>query len=214
MAVCGTYEEGGFAGAFHFEGGEGLCEFAGSEALAAFVEGDAVAIFRGGEEAFGDRFAIARFDDDEFVGTVACEPFEVVIDGGFRVGEGWFAGDDDLNSHGKNLASGGNAFQHEFMMKFVMFGSVVVIVSCASDPGPVNRQMIGLMEKFDRWDYDGSSRLNAKELKEAEELSGYRAEEIIDFYDTNRDGQISLREAQEGISRLEEAKQIVKEREG
>jgi hypothetical protein len=100
------------------------------------------------------------------------------------------------------------------MMKMMMVLVAVVVSACAPGPGPVNRKMIGLIEKFDRWDYDGSSRLSAKELKEAEELSGYSAEQIIDFYDTNRDGQISLREAENGLSRLDEAEQVVKDREG
>lgn len=76
----------------------------------------------------------------------------------------------------------------------------------------MKRKMIGLIEKFDRWDYNGDGRLNAKELNEAERVGGFEAREIIDFYDTNGDRLISLREAQDGILRLDEAKQIVEDK--
>jgi Ca2+-binding EF-hand superfamily protein len=65
----------------------------------------------------------------------------------------------------------------------------------------VQRQMIGLLEKFDRWDYNGDGRLTANELGEATKLSGVPAADIIKFYDTDGDGGITLREAQAGYSR-------------
>jgi len=68
--------------------------------------------------------------------------------------------------------------------------------------------MFGLIEKFDRWDNNGNGQLDATEVKEAEELSDYTAAEIIDFYDTGGNGRISLREAQDGMSRLKEAQKI------
>jgi Ca2+-binding EF-hand superfamily protein len=72
--------------------------------------------------------------------------------------------------------------------------------------------MIGLMEKFDRWDYDGDGHLNATEiqngidgLKGKPQQVSYNSAEVLDFYDTNRDGKISLREAQAGYKRAAEA---------
>lgn len=88
----------------------------------------------------------------------------------------------------------------------------LVVCSCASGPGPVKRQMVGLTEKFDRWDYNGDGQLGTSELVEAERLSGYTAAEIIRFYDTGGDGLISLRETQDGMSRLGEAQEIAEEK--
>lgn len=61
-----------------------------------------------------------------------------------------------------------------------------------------DRQMLGLIEKFDRWDYNGDGRLTQNELAEASEISGYPAAEILKHYDANGDGAITLREAQAG----------------
>jgi Ca2+-binding EF-hand superfamily protein len=96
-------------------------------------------------------------------------------------------------------------------MKFLMMICLMGWVSCAPGPGPVTpvskveRQMVGFLEKFDRWDDNGDGRLTANELGEAEKLSGLPPERIIAFYDTNRDGAISLREAQAGLGRMDEA---------
>ena len=73
----------------------------------------------------------------------------------------------------------------------------------------MKRQVIGLLEKFDRWDYNGDGHLVASELGDAEKLSGLPVEEIIDFYDTDKDGRISFAEAQAGMSRLDEARETV-----
>jgi Ca2+-binding EF-hand superfamily protein len=70
--------------------------------------------------------------------------------------------------------------------------------------------VIGLLEKFDRWDYNGDGHLVASELGDAEKLSGLPVAEIIDFYDTDKDGRISFAEAQAGMSRLDEARETVK----
>lgn len=66
--------------------------------------------------------------------------------------------------------------------------------------------MIGLTEKFDRWDLNGDGFLTADELTEASRISGHPPNELIEFYDLNNDGKISLREAQAGLSRVDEAK--------
>ena len=73
--------------------------------------------------------------------------------------------------------------------------------------------MIGLTEKFDRWDENGNGQLSLSELRQAEQISGIPAAKIIDFYDANGDGMISLRESQNAISRLDEAKALVNDRE-
>ena len=96
-------------------------------------------------------------------------------------------------------------------MKHIAVLAPFVIVACATQPGPVKRQMIGLLEKFDRWDYNGDGQLGLSELKEAEELSGLPKADILAFYDTNRNGRISLAEAEAGMSRLEEARETVRE---
>ncbi len=71
--------------------------------------------------------------------------------------------------------------------------------------------MVGLLEKFDRWDYDGNGELSKSELKDAEVLSGLSTAEIIEFYDTDGDARISLVEAQGGMSRVDEARDVIEE---
>ncbi len=65
--------------------------------------------------------------------------------------------------------------------------------------------MLGLMEKFDRWDYDGNGLLSKKELNDGiTSMNGtsrtvtYTAAEVVAFYDQNGDRSVSLREAQKG----------------
>lgn len=70
---------------------------------------------------------------------------------------------------------------------------------------------MGLLEKFDRWDYNGNGQLSASEFKEAESISGFPADEIIEFYDTSGNGQISLVEAQAGLPKVDEAQDVVEE---
>lgn len=67
------------------------------------------------------------------------------------------------------------------------------------------KQMLGLMEKFDRWDYNGNGLLSFKEiddgitsLKGTNRTVTYTAAEIVEFYDRNGDKAVSLREAQTG----------------
>ena len=84
--------------------------------------------------------------------------------------------------------------------------AVVLTTSCApkSERIPqtlVERQMLGMVEKFDRWDLNGDGRLTIDELDEAAEISGYPAEDILKFYDLNGDGAITLREAQAAYSK-------------
>lgn len=87
----------------------------------------------------------------------------------------------------------------------------VAVVSCAKAPGPVTpvtpvqRQMIGLLQKFDRWDENGDGHLTAGELGKAEKITGHPPEKIIEFYDKGGDKRISLAEAQDGLNHFEEA---------
>ncbi len=97
------------------------------------------------------------------------------------------------------------------MMKFLSLPFLVICGSCSSAPGPivpttpVERQMIGLLEKFDRWDENGDGYLSQAELVKTKQLTGHKPAEVIAFYDTNGDGKISLKEAQKGLNRTEEA---------
>ena len=98
--------------------------------------------------------------------------------------------------------------------------AALAIASCAPspDPGPVvpvtevERQMIGLLEKFDRWDDDGDGHLDQAELAVGLEGTPYRADRVIAFYDTNGDRRISLREAQAGYHRAAEAEAAAESR--
>lgn len=87
------------------------------------------------------------------------------------------------------------------------------VVSCAASPGPVKRKMIGLLQKFDRWDYNGDGFLVPAELDEAERIGGVSKAEVIEFYDRNQDSKISLKEASGGIERVEEAKKLAEQKE-
>lgn len=85
---------------------------------------------------------------------------------------------------------------------------IMVLGLAACAPHPIKRQMVGLLEKFDRWDYNGDGYLAASELKDAERLSGLPVDEILGFYDTSKDGKISFREAQSGMAREGEAREM------
>lgn len=74
--------------------------------------------------------------------------------------------------------------------------------------------MIGLLQKFDLWDLDGSGDLDLNELTKGirEGGSDHPPENVMAFYDTNGDGRISLAEAQEGYQRAGEADARIRER--
>lgn len=102
------------------------------------------------------------------------------------------------------------------MIRLVFSAAVLAMASCSSAPGPVvpetkvERQMIGLLEKFDRWDLNGDGQLDANELKAAQKVTGHSPQEILDFYDVDRSGGVSLREAQRGFKRADEAEEKIK----
>lgn len=91
--------------------------------------------------------------------------------------------------------------------------ATLFLAACASVKGTGSaipettsqKQMLGLIEKFDRWDYNGNGLLNMKEIADGiNSLKGtsravtYTAEEVVAFYDKNGDKAVSLREAQAG----------------
>lgn len=68
--------------------------------------------------------------------------------------------------------------------------------------------MLGLLEKFDRWDTDGDGELSLEEIsagiasiKGGSRAVNYRAADVVKFYDQNGDKTVSLREAQAGYHR-------------
>lgn len=102
-------------------------------------------------------------------------------------------------------------------MKFVSLSLPLLFVcSCAKGPDPVTpetpveRQMVGLLEKFDRWDENGDGYLNVTELRHARKVAGHEPKEILEFYDKNGDARISLKEAQGGLDRVDEAEKEVR----
>lgn len=103
-------------------------------------------------------------------------------------------------------------------MKRAILLPVLLCGACNQGLGPVvpetkvERQMIGLLQKFDRWDDDGDGYLDQKELQDGiNGLKGtsrqvsYQATDVIAFYDTNHDDKVSMSEAQAGYSRSAEA---------
>jgi hypothetical protein len=87
--------------------------------------------------------------------------------------------------------------------------SAIISISCQQQAriGPVipktkvQRQMIGLLQKFDRWDENGNGELNLKELTYGLKHTSYNPTRVLRFYDTNLNQTVSLLEAQEGYKR-------------
>ncbi|MGA0853931.1 MAG: EF-hand domain-containing protein [Luteolibacter sp.] len=103
-------------------------------------------------------------------------------------------------------------------MKHLSIIAFVALNACSSSIGPVvpetqvERKMIGLLQKFDRWDDDGNGQLDRNELTEGLRGSGHSPDAVIEFYDINRNGNISLKEAQIAYGRAPEADARVKSR--
>ena len=85
----------------------------------------------------------------------------------------------------------------------------------AANPAEVEQKMIRLQENFSTHDTDGDDLLSHQELKTAMIKSGGRdvtdakVDKVMDFYDSNKDGKISLREAQSGV--VSGAEELIKE---
>jgi hypothetical protein len=103
-------------------------------------------------------------------------------------------------------------------MKRISTLALVALSACSPSIGPVvpktpvERKMIGLLQKFDRWDDDGNGQLDRKELAEGLAGTGHSPDAVMEFYDTNRNGLISLKEAQSAYSRAPEADARIKSR--
>lgn len=104
-------------------------------------------------------------------------------------------------------------------MKHTLAILLLPLASCTQtipENGPpqsiTERKMIGLMEKFDRWDENGNSKLDHAELTKGLAGTDHKPTNVITFYDTNHDGSISLREAQAGYARADEADAIIRKR--
>lgn len=92
--------------------------------------------------------------------------------------------------------------------------AVCSTTACSPGPGSAipetrsEKQMLGIMEKFDRWDYNGDGELSLREIKAG--IAGikgssravtYNAADVVKYYDLNGDKKVSLREAQAGYHR-------------
>lgn len=86
---------------------------------------------------------------------------------------------------------------------------LVLITSCSTAPAPtdpkvVGRKMIGLQQKFYLLDTDGNGYLTRAEIIAGFDEMGVvdqspeTVDAIIDFYDFNKDGKLTLRETQSG----------------
>ena len=96
-------------------------------------------------------------------------------------------------------------------MKLNILLLTALCCSCSSELGPVvpetamERQMIGLLQKFDLWDDNGDGELDASELASGLKDSPYQPDKVLAFYDTDGNGRISIMEAQAGYKRAAEA---------
>jgi hypothetical protein len=95
------------------------------------------------------------------------------------------------------------------MKAFTTLPILLIIASCSTAPSPtdpkvVGRKMIGLQEKFDLLDTDGDGYLTRAEIIAGFDQIGVvdqspeTVDAIIDFYDFNKDGKLTLRETQSG----------------
>jgi hypothetical protein len=85
----------------------------------------------------------------------------------------------------------------------------ILLASCSAtesptDPAVVGRKMIGLQQKFDLIDTDGDGYLTRAEIVAGFDEIGVvdqspeTVDAIMDFYDFNKDGKLTLRETQSG----------------
>jgi hypothetical protein len=99
------------------------------------------------------------------------------------------------------------------LLPFVLVAALAT--SCSPGLGPVvpetpvERKMIGLLQKFDRWDDNGDGELDRQELATNLQGTPHNPDRVIAFYDTSGNGRISLREAQAGYARSGEAEKQI-----
>ena len=100
------------------------------------------------------------------------------------------------------------------MLRAILLPAILLLAACAQSPtsdATLERKMVGLLEKFDRFDYNGDGYLTKAEARQGIEeagVEGVSEEEITKawaFYDTDGDGRISLAEANAGRDRGPEA---------
>jgi Ca2+-binding EF-hand superfamily protein len=86
---------------------------------------------------------------------------------------------------------------------------LLLLPACSSDEAPqspeaTTRKMTGLEQKFDLYDLNGDGFLTRKELTEGLrtvttlEITEKKIDTVFAYYDTDKDGRISLHEAQRG----------------
>ncbi len=92
--------------------------------------------------------------------------------------------------------------------------AVCLLAACSPGPGTAipetraEKQMLGLMEKFDRWDDNGDGELSVREInagiagiKGSSKAVTYKGADVVKYYDKDGDKSVSLREAQAGYYR-------------
>ncbi|MGB6222739.1 EF-hand domain-containing protein [Haloferula sp.] len=94
------------------------------------------------------------------------------------------------------------------MRKSIYLIPLALLTACSTpsptDPEVVGRKMIGLQQKFDLIDTDGDGYLTREEIIAGFDDIGVvdqspeTVDAIIDFYDFNKDGKLTLREVQSG----------------
>ena len=97
-------------------------------------------------------------------------------------------------------------------MKLLLAALPLLLVSCGTPDNVVpenaqERRLFGLLEKFDRFDYNGDGSLTKKEVRLGVKESGVQGvteaniQHGFERCDTNRDGKISFAEAQAAMRR-------------
>lgn len=97
-------------------------------------------------------------------------------------------------------------------MKYLLPVLPLLLISCGTPDNVVpenaqERRLFGMLEKFDRFDYNGDGSLTKKEVRQGIKESGVQGvteaniQQGFERCDTNRDGKISFAEAQAAMRR-------------
>jgi Ca2+-binding EF-hand superfamily protein len=96
-------------------------------------------------------------------------------------------------------------------MKFVPLLFALAAVSCVHPnphtPQAHHQKRMALLEKFDRFDYNGNGKLTRREIEQGvreSDVQGVDARELdaaMKFYDVNKDGSISRWEAEHAVTK-------------